>query len=89
MERISVTQAVRQFSDLLNRIFYQGVSVELERGNKVIARISPVSIASSLKVKDLNRMFAELPSLGDDAGVFAKDLADIRKQIPLEKTQWD
>jgi antitoxin (DNA-binding transcriptional repressor) of toxin-antitoxin stability system len=89
MERISVTQAVRQFSDLLNRIFYQGVSVELERGNKVIARISPVSIASSLKVKDLNRMFAELPSLGDDAGVFAKDLEDIRKQIPLEKTQWD
>jgi antitoxin (DNA-binding transcriptional repressor) of toxin-antitoxin stability system len=89
MERISVTQAVRQFSDLLNRIFYQGVSVELERGNKVIARISPVSIVSSLKVKDLNRMFAELPSLGDDARVFTKDLEDIRKQIPLEKTQWD
>jgi antitoxin (DNA-binding transcriptional repressor) of toxin-antitoxin stability system len=89
MERISVTQAVRQFSDLLNRIFYQGISVELERGNKVIARISPVSIASSLKVKDLNRMFAELPSLGDDASVFTKDLEDIRKQIPLEKTQWD
>jgi antitoxin (DNA-binding transcriptional repressor) of toxin-antitoxin stability system len=89
MERISVTQAVRQFSDLLNRIFYQGVSVELERGNKVIARISPVSIASSLKVKDLNSMFAELPALGDDASVFTKDLEDIRKQIPLEKTQWD
>mgnify|MGYP006305315935 CR=1 FL=1 len=89
MERISVTQAVRQFSDLLNRIFYQGVSVELERGNKVIARISPVSIVSSLKVKDLNRMFAELPSLGDDANVFTKDLEDIRKQIPMEKTQWD
>ncbi|EMS78336.1 antitoxin of toxin-antitoxin system VapB [Desulfotignum phosphitoxidans DSM 13687] len=35
MERISVTQAVRQFSDLLNRIFYQGVSVELERGNNL------------------------------------------------------
>jgi hypothetical protein len=34
-------------------------------------------------------MFAGLPSLGDDAGVFAKDLEDIRKQIPLEKTQWD
>ncbi len=89
MERISVTQAVRQFSDLLNRIFYQGVSVELERGNKVIARISPVSSASPLKVKDLNRLFAELPSLGEDIGAFAKDLEDIRKQIPLEKNQWD
>ena len=89
MERMSVTQAVRQFSDLLNRILYQGVSVELERGNKVIARISPVSSESPLKVKDLNRLFAGLPSLGEDAGAFARDLEDIRKQIPLERNQWD
>lgn len=89
MERISVTQAVRQFSDLLNRIFYQGVSVELERGNKVIARISPVLPESPLKVKDLNELFDNLPSLREDAGLFAKDLNEIRKQIPLENNQWD
>ena len=89
MERVSVTQAVRQFSDLLNRVFYQGVSVELERGNKVIARLSPVSTESKLKVKDLNKLFSKLPSLGEDAESFAKDLEDIRKMIPLEKSQWD
>lgn len=89
MERISVTQAVRQFSDLLNRVFYQGVSIELERGNKVIARISPVSSESPLKVKDLNRLFSELPLLRDDSESFAKDLENIREKIPLEKSQWD
>ncbi len=89
MERVSVTQAVRQFSDLINRVFYQGVSVELERGNKVIARISPVSSESTLKVKDLNRLFSELPPLGEGTASFAKDLRDIRKRIPLEKSQWD
>ncbi|OQY01497.1 MAG: hypothetical protein B6I26_03995 [Desulfobacteraceae bacterium 4572_130] len=89
MERISVTQAARQFSDLLNRVFYQGIVVELERGNKAIAQISPVTSESSVKVKDLNRFFNELPLLGDDADDFAKDLADIRKQIPLEKNQWE
>jgi antitoxin (DNA-binding transcriptional repressor) of toxin-antitoxin stability system len=89
MERISVTQAVRQFSDLLNRVFYQGAVVELERGTKVIARISPVASESPLKVKDLNRFFADLTLLGDDAKTFAKDLADIRKQIPLEQNRWD
>ena len=89
MERMGVTQAVRQFSDLLNRIFYQGISVELERGNKVIARISPVTSESPLKVKDLNGLFAELPSLGEDADTFARDLENVRKQIPLEKNQWD
>ncbi len=89
MERISVTQAVRQFSDLLNRVFYHGTIVELERGNKVIARISPVSSESPLKVRDLNNLFANLPSLGEDAEAFAKDLTEIRKQIPPEHNQWD
>ncbi|MGB9499808.1 MAG: hypothetical protein ACKVE4_08685 [Dissulfuribacterales bacterium] len=89
MERISVTQAVRQFSNLLNRVFYQGTIVELERGNRVIARISPVSPESPLKVKDLNHFFHELTSLDEDSEAFAEDLADIRKQIPMERNQWD
>ena len=89
MERISVTQAVRQFSDLMNRVFYQGTIVELERGNKVIARISPVSPESPLKVKDLNHFFHELPSLDEKPKAFAEDLADIRRHIPMERNQWD
>ncbi|MBW2369316.1 MAG: antitoxin [Deltaproteobacteria bacterium] len=89
MERVTVTQAVRQFSDLLNRVYYQGTIVELERGNKVIAIISPVAPESPLKVKNLNRLFADLPSLGEDAKAFAKDLADIRKKVPLEQNEWD
>ncbi len=89
MERISVTQAVRQFSDLMNRVFYQGTIVELKRGNKVIARIFPVTTKSTLTVKDLNQFFHELPLLGEDSKVFAKDLTNIRKQIPTEHNQWD
>ena len=89
MERLSVTQAVRQFSDLMNRVFYQGSTVELERGNRVIARISPVTSESPVKVKDLNTFFQELPSLGDDSERFAEDLAEIRKQVLTERNQWD
>ena len=89
MERLSVTQAVRQFSDLMNRVFYQGIIVELERGNRVIARIYPVAPESPLKVKDLNAFFHELPSLGEDSESFTKDLAEIRKQVPTERNRWD
>ncbi len=88
MERLSVTQAVRQFSDLMNRVCYQGAVVELERGNRVIARICPAAPASLLKVKDLNQLFQELPSLGEDTGRFAEDLAEIRKQVPVERNRW-
>jgi antitoxin (DNA-binding transcriptional repressor) of toxin-antitoxin stability system len=89
MERLSVTQAVRQFSDLMNRVLYQGTVVELERGNRVIARISPVNPESPLKVKDLCGFFDGLPSLGKDVNDFAKDLAKIRKQVLSEDNQWD
>jgi len=88
MERISVTQAVRQFSDLMNRVFYQGTIVELERGNRVIARISPVSPESPMKVEHLNKFFHDLPSLAEDSKAFAKDLEHIKNQIPMERNQW-
>jgi antitoxin (DNA-binding transcriptional repressor) of toxin-antitoxin stability system len=88
MERLSVTQAVRQFSDLMNRVCYQGAVIELERGNRVIARICPAAPASPLKVKDLNQLFQELPSLGEDAGRFAEDLAQIRKRVHEKRNRW-
>ncbi len=86
MERININTAVKNFSDLINRIHCQGISVELERENKIVARIVPVSPESALKVKDLNRFFACLPSLGEDAETFAKDVRGIRKAIPVEKS---
>ena len=89
MERISVTQVAHQFSDLMDKVFYQGTIIELEQENKVIARISPVSLKSPLKVKNLNNFFHTLSSLTGDSEVFAQDLANIRNQISMEQSQWD
>jgi prevent-host-death family protein len=89
MERISVTQAARNFSDLLNRVYYQGISVELERNNKVIARLVPVKPAARLRVGDLNEFFASLPKLGDDAEAFAEDVRSIRRELPPERSPWE
>lgn len=88
MEQINVTQAARQFSDLLNRVFYQGASFELERGNKVIARLCPVSAPRRVAVRDLNRLFAELPQLNEDAECFAQDLEAIRRAAGPECDPW-
>lgn len=88
MEQINVTQAVRQFSDLLNRVFYQGASFELERSNKVIARLYPVSAPRTVPVRELNRLFAELPRLNEDAERFAQDIDAIRKAALPERNPW-
>ena len=42
----------------------------------------------SLQVKDLNRFFAELPELGEDAASFAQDIQTLRK-LPVEVDAWD
>lgn len=89
MERINVTQAARNFSDLLNRVYYQGVSVELERNNKVIARIVPVPRPDEGKPKTLSEILASLPRLGDDAEAFAEDVMSIRRELPPERSHWD
>ena len=88
MERISVTQAARNFSDLLNRVYYQGISVELERNNKVIARLVPVRPTPSLRAEDLPAFLASLPKLGEDAEAFARDVKAV-DELFIEDEVWD
>jgi antitoxin (DNA-binding transcriptional repressor) of toxin-antitoxin stability system len=86
MVRISVAEAGRQFDELINRVSREGVTVELERDNHVVARLSPAEYR--VEVSDLNRIFASFPSLGDDAEAFAKDVERIRHDIPQETDPW-
>lgn len=88
MERISVTRAVRSFSDLVNRVYYHGVSVELERGNKVVARLSPVASPTGVQAEDLGAFFASLPELGEDAEAFAEEVSSVRAALPPERDAW-
>ena len=86
MERISVTQAARQLSDLLNRVAYQGHSFELERGNKIIAQLTPVAKpAGGVPIEKLNQLFAGLPAYDDD---FANDVSSASETLSLESGPW-
>jgi antitoxin (DNA-binding transcriptional repressor) of toxin-antitoxin stability system len=86
MERISVVEAGRQFDELISRVSREGVTIELERDNQVIAQLSPAG--RRVRVADLNRIFAELPSLGDDADSFARDVDGVRGEVPPETNPW-
>ena len=86
MDRISVAEAGRHFEELVERVSRQGVTVELERDDRIVARLSPVG--RRLQAKDLQRFFTSLPPLGDDADAFARDLETIRHVIPQESDPW-
>ncbi|MBT4838661.1 MAG: antitoxin [Methylococcales bacterium] len=89
MKSMTVTQAARNFSDLVNRVQYQGASVELIKSKKVVAIISPVSLKPSMKIKDLLGFFESLPSLGEDASQFEKDMKDVDSAMPKGLDEWE
>jgi antitoxin (DNA-binding transcriptional repressor) of toxin-antitoxin stability system len=88
MHRMSVTEAERDFSKLVDRVHSEGISVELEREDKVIACLSPVPPHSALKVENLNAFLKKLPRLNGDAEAFSEDVRSIRRGFPPETNPW-
>ena len=87
MQRISVADAGRRFAELVDRVAEHGITVELARDNRIVARLSPAE--RQVRVSDLNKIFAALPPLGEDAEPFAKDVENVRRAIPQETDPWD
>jgi len=70
---ISVTEAVRNFADFINRVAYRGERFVLERGGRPVALLVPAPQAGRLG--DLPDLLATMPALGrEDAEAFARDM---------------
>jgi antitoxin (DNA-binding transcriptional repressor) of toxin-antitoxin stability system len=88
---ITATEAVRKFSEILNSIKYRGDDYTIMRGGKPVATIRSVEThAKALTLGDLAGLVKSLPTLGDEAERFKKDLKEGRKHQPLvpEKDKW-
>lgn len=92
MKRVlSVTEAARNFSDLINRAYYKGESTLLLRSGQPVATLNPVS-PKAITGKELAEIWDTLPHLSpEEADEFAKDLEEIRKVMnkPPEAPSWD
>lgn len=90
---ITATEASRSFSNILNKVHYQGESYEIKRGKEVIARIVPAAPKKTeLKVSELNTIYNRLPPLDEkDEAAFIKDIEQIRAQMKIddEGKSWD
>ncbi len=89
MEKINVTSAARNLSELINRVAYQGASFELKRGGKSVARLVPAGPAKQVKISDLNDLFMCLPRLNEDAEAFVQDIDDMRQHLRVGEDPWD
>jgi antitoxin (DNA-binding transcriptional repressor) of toxin-antitoxin stability system len=90
LKRVSASHAARNFSDLINRVRYQGTSFEIERGNEVIARIVPAGVPSMLSIAELDEQWTKLPHLDhEDTVLFEESLKNIRQTASLPDISWD
>lgn len=78
---MNVLEAEKGFTELVDKVFREGISVDLERDEQVIARLTPAPSPTPLKVGDLRAFLLRLPSLGDDAEAFAQDVCDIPDRV--------
>jgi len=77
--RVSATEAVRSFSDLLNRIRYRGEEFVVERAGEPVCRMTPAAPVKILSLRDLASLLREIPK--PDAGY----ASDVRKASRSQK----
>lgn len=89
---ISSTEAVRNFSELLNNIKYRGDRYTVFRGGKPAASLVPVeSMGCGATLADLNRIVQAFPHLDRSDTSFESDViaaASLQPSMP-ESLSWE
>jgi antitoxin (DNA-binding transcriptional repressor) of toxin-antitoxin stability system len=80
---ITATEAVKDFSALLNSIKFRGEHYIIQRSGKPVASMLPFKEATkSRSLKELKLILDELPRLNEDVEDFAAALEALRKHQP-------
>jgi hypothetical protein len=83
-KHISATQAVRDFSEVLNTIKFQRLHYIIERGGKPVASMNPIDEEKEIKtLGELKVLLQKLPRLDEELDAFAADIEDMKKDEPF------
>ncbi|MBI2336076.1 MAG: hypothetical protein HYU97_04870 [Deltaproteobacteria bacterium] len=87
--KISVTKAVRTFSELVNCVYYKKNRYLLVKGNKTVASLEPLTASPEFKVSDFLELLKSLPHLKDqEAKSFQRDLKKAKKGLKSPHNPW-
>lgn len=86
---MSVTEAARHFSDVVNRCVYRGESTLLLRSGEPVARISPAG-GVGVTGSEFAQLWLEMGHLdAEDAADFFNTVNQSRAQHPMPDSKWD
>ncbi len=85
---LTVTEAARNFSDVISRTFYRHETTVLLKGGKPVARIVPAASAS-VTGRELAAGWADLPHLDvGDAESLGRDIDAASKSLSVLRDPW-
>ena len=86
---LSVTEAARNFADVVNRAFYRHETTVLLKGGVAVAHISPLA-PRGIPAAELAHRWSLLPHLSAaEAAVWDAERANDRKRFPLPASRWE
>jgi len=88
MKTITVTEAARNFSDLVSRVHYQGESTLLVKGGRPMVKMTAARRAKT--GRQLAALWPSIPHLNQKAAEsFGRDMETARRKLPALKSKWD
>jgi antitoxin (DNA-binding transcriptional repressor) of toxin-antitoxin stability system len=86
---VTVTEFSRGLSGFLNQVQYQGQTLNIQRGKKVVARVLPAGATDGFPINQLNTLLANGPQLSaEDAQSMADGLGAVRTSLTPKDDPW-
>lgn len=87
---ITATALARNFSDFLNQVRYQRITLEVKRGNEVIACVTPPSTLAGFPIEQLDALLTSTTALSAQEGRdFLSDIHAATDRLVTEDAAWD
>lgn len=88
-QTLSVTEAARGFSDLVNRVRYRGESATLTKNGRPVARLIPVDSPPITGAELAKRWKPGTHLTPEEAGNFARDIKKGLRSLKPYVSPWD
>jgi vacuolar-type H+-ATPase subunit B/Vma2 len=86
---LTVTEFSRGLSDFLSQVQYQGQSLDIQRGKRVVARVLPAVASSGFPIDQLDDLLANGPQLkGSERLAMAADVRAVRSGLKSKSDPW-
>ena len=86
---LTVTEFSRGLSDFLSQVQYQGQSLDIQRGKRVVARVLPAVASTGFPIDQLDDVLARGPQLKtSERQAMTEDIRNVRTSLKVKSDPW-